>query len=60
MANFEVKYEIDVDAENAEDAALQVEQILNNMAYRPYLSVRCPDNRVVGIDLEKMPCQPEN
>lgn len=55
MSNYTVKYEIDVEAENAEEAALTVEQILNKMAYRPFLSVRCPDNRVVGIDLEKFP-----
>ena len=52
MANYAVKYEIDVEAKNAKDAALQVEQILNRMDYRPFLSICGPDGRIYGIDLE--------
>ena len=54
MEYYRVSYTIDVDAENPKDAALQVEKILNNMDYRPYLTVECPpDGKKVSVDLEE-------
>lgn len=51
MAGFSVKYEIDVEAETPEEAALQVEQILKNMNFRPCFSVT-PSVETIEIDLE--------
>ena len=53
MPKYKVKYEIDVDADNPKEAALQVEQILNDMDYRPHLVVTDSDGNDTEIDLEQ-------
>jgi len=54
MESYRVIYEIDVDAESHMDAALQVEEIMRNPEYRPFLEVKrnqCPSD-TQNIDLE--------
>jgi len=53
MAEYKVIYVINVDADTPKEAALQTEQILKDMSYRPYLSVQCPSGKIVNVDLEK-------
>ena len=50
---FKVVYEIEVEADDAHDAALQTEQIFKDMNYRPFLKVTSPDGKMVEIDLEQ-------
>lgn len=53
MTNFTVTYTIDVDADSALDAALEVEQYLKNPSSRPYLTVSS-STETVDIDLEEL------
>ena len=53
MKNYTVKYEIEVDAETAHDAALQVEQILIDIQYRPHLIVIDDTGKISEFDLEQ-------
>lgn len=53
MALYRVTYEIDVDADSVEDAALQVEETMKNPTFRPSLNVVCEEKKeCVNIDLE--------
>ena len=52
MSKYKVKYEIDVYADSPKDAALQVEQILNEMDYRPFLTVIDEAENAFDIDLD--------
>lgn len=53
MAKFKVTYEIEVTADTAVDAAREVEDILKNGNYRPFLVVSCEETgEEVEIDLE--------
>ena len=49
---YKVKYYIEIEAESAEEAALQVEKIMRDGQYRPHLSVIDTNNETVEIDLE--------
>jgi len=53
--NYLVRYEIDIEADSVEDAALECERILNNMSLRPVLEV-IDDNtgETTLIDLEEL------
>ena len=53
MKNYTVRYEIEVDAETAHDAALQVEHILKDRCYRPHLIVVDGTGKISEFDLEK-------
>lgn len=51
---YRVMYEIDVNADNFKDAALEAEQCMRNGHYRPSLVVRDTNTDVsVTIDLEE-------
>lgn len=53
MASYKVIYEIDVDADDAMDAALQVEETMKNPIFRPFLIISSQEARVAcNIDLE--------
>ena len=49
-----VSYNIEVDAKNHTEAALQVEKILKDMKYRPSFVVIGSDEKEVDIDLEEI------
>lgn len=49
---YTVNYEIDVEADNPFDAALQVEEILNDMEFRPKLKVIDENGQIEMIDLD--------
>jgi len=50
-----VRYEINIEADNVEEAALEGERILNNMAFRPTLEVIDESTgETVLIDLEEL------
>jgi hypothetical protein len=53
MTSYKVTYTIDVDAESALDAALEVEEYLKNPSSRPYLTVSS-STETVDIDLEDL------
>ena len=48
-----VTYEIEVDAEDHEQAALEAEDCMKNGHYRPYLKVVSSENVTKEIDLEQ-------
>jgi len=53
MAHYLVTYDIEVDADSPLEAALEVEKVLNEMEYRPYLNVKnMGTGEEVGIDLD--------
>ena len=52
MTSYKVTYTIDVDAESALAAALEVEEYLKNPSSRPYLTVSSTET--VDIDLEEL------
>jgi len=58
MESYRVIYEIDVDAENHLDAALQVEKIMRNPEYRPFLEVkrnqRPSDSQNIDLEMEEV------
>jgi len=58
MESYRVIYEIDVDAENHMDAALQVEEILKNMDFRPSFKVkrnqRPSDTQDIDLEMEEV------
>ena len=49
---YKVIYEIEVNAETPEKAALIVEDGMKNGNYRPYLTVTSPDGKITDVDLE--------
>jgi hypothetical protein len=58
MANYKVTYEIEVGADSALDAAMQVEhmmleQMMQNPSFRPYFTVTS-STETVDIDLEEL------
>ena len=56
MTIYKVVYEIEVDAETPEEAALQVEETLKNMNHRPYFEVTDLDTSIVTkVDLDAEP-----
>ena len=55
MTQYTVKYEIDINADDPKDAALQVERILKDMIYRPWLTVTDENGKSVNIDLDLEP-----
>jgi len=54
MTKFVVKYEINIEADTPEEAALQTEQILKEMEYRPYLTVTDSDGNETHVDMDKV------
>jgi hypothetical protein len=55
MKEFKVKYEINVQAQDFKDAALQVEDILLNMEFRPCFEItESNTGKVEKIDLEEL------
>jgi len=52
MKTYTVVFKIEVDADSEMDAALQVEEFLNDLQFRPCLEVSTGDSEPVIIDLE--------
>jgi hypothetical protein len=58
---YKVTYEIDVEADSPREACLEAEKILNNMHYRPYLTVKNMDTgEVNSFDLEETSIKQED
>ena len=49
---YKVVFEIDFEADTVKEAALEVEDIMRNGDYRPYLEITDEQGYIIGIDLE--------